>query len=294
MHKEKDMKNQVLKMTLIVVSSAIAGILLFIAVLGLIAYYKFGDYFSEPYEQISTPPEISVKERFLGTAGVHVSGFEYDTKKVLTDGKAKFIGNITSDDGKPVVGLKIKLALNGNVYSQWASTDSDGKYEISAPPGNYRVDGYKLDYANANEVLGGKTDYPHNPHSTGIIKLEAGQKTRALDLKYVDPVNNISPKGEFSLSNPVDISWDPYPNAKYYRVQIIEQKNPRDYKSHVRLFKWEEKPFVGVPSLDLSKHGVKLKKNYFYSVEVEALDKDMSMLSKSSRSFDSVNFKVVD
>ena len=294
MHKERDMKNQTLKMTLIVVGSAIAGILLFIAVLGTFAYFKFSEYFTEPYEQISTPPEISEKDRFLGTPRVHMSGFEYDTKKILTNGKAKFIGNITSDDGKPVVGLKLCLALNGNVYSQWATTDSEGKYEISAPPGNYKVDGYKLDYVNASEVLGGKTDYPYNPHSTGIIKLEAGQKTRAIDLRYVNPVDNIVPKGEFSLSNPVNISWDPYLNASYYRVQIVEQKNPRDYKSHVRLFKWEEKPFVNEPSLDLSKHGIKLKKGYFYSVEVEALDKDMRILSKSSGSFDSVNFRVVD
>ena len=293
MHQKADMKNQTLKLALIVIGSAIAGILLFIAVIGTIAYFKFSDFFTEPYEQISTPPEISAKDRFLGTPGVHMSGFDYDTKKILADGKAKFIGNITSD-GNPVVGLKIRLALNGSVYSQWATTDSEGKYEINAPPGNYKVDGYQLDYANANEVLGGKTDYPYNPHSTGIIKLEAGQKTRALDLNYVNPIVNIAPRGEFSLSNPVDISWDPYPNASYYRVQIVEQKNPRDYKSHIRLFKWEEKPFVDEPSLDLSILGVKLKKGYFYSVEVEALDKNMSMLSKSSRPFDSVNFKVVD
>lgn len=274
------------------IGSAIAGILLFIAVLGTIAYFRFGDFFNK-YETISTPPEISVNDRFLGTPGVHISGFKYNTKKVLATGKAKLIGNITSDDN-PVVSLKIRLALNGSVYSQWGTTDSDGKYEINVPPGSYKVDGYDLDYANANEVLGGKTDYPHNPHSTGIIKLEAGEKAIALDLKYVKPVSNIAPKAEFSLSNPVDITWDPYPNANYYRVQIVEQKNPIDYKSHVRLFEWKEKPFVDAPSLDLSKHGIKLKKGYFYSVEVEALDKNRSMLSKSSRSFDSINFKVVD
>jgi len=288
------MKSQTLKMTLIVIGSAIAGILLFIAVIGIIAYFKFSNYFTEPYEQISTPPKISAKDRFLGTPAVHESGFEYNTKKVLSDGKAKFIGNITLDDGKPVIGLKICLALSGSVYSQWATTDSAGKYEISAPSGDYKVVGYKLDFANANDALGGKTDYPYNPHSTGIIKLEAGHKTRALDLKYVDPVDNITPKGEFSLSNPVSISWDLYLGATYYRVQIVEQENPRDYKSHVRLFKWEERPVVNETSLDISNHGVTLKKGYYYSVEVEALDKEMRMLSKSSQSFDSVNFQVVD
>jgi hypothetical protein len=287
------MKNQTLKLTLIVIGSAIAGILIFIAVLGTIAYFKFSNFFSEPYEQISTPPKISVKDRFLGTPGVHISGFEYDTKRVLANGEAKFVGDITSDDN-PVVGLKICLALNGSVYSQWGITDAKGQYEISVPSGSYKVDGYKLDHANANEILGGKTDYPYNPHSTEIIRLEAGQKTRALDLKYVNPVDNIAPKGEFSLSNPINITWDPYLNAKYYHVQLIEQKNPRDYKSHVRLFKWKKRPLVDEPLLNLRKHGINLKKDYFYSVEVEALDKDMRLLSKSSRSFNNVNFKVVD
>ena len=294
MQKESDMKNQTLKMTLIVIGSAIAGILLFIAVIGTIAYFKFSDYFSEPYEQVSTPPKISVKNRFLGTPAVHDSGFEYNTKKVLSHGKAKFIGNITLDSGEPVIGLKICLALNGSVYSQWAATGPTGKYEISVPPGDYKVVGYKLDFENANDALGGKTDYPYNSHSTGIIKLESGGEARALDLKYVDPVTNITPKGEFSLSNPVNISWDVYSGASYYQVQIIEQKNPRDYKSYVRLFKWEERPVVNEASIDLSKHGVALKEGYYYSVEVDALDKEMRMLAKSSRSFDNVNFRVVD
>ena len=140
------MKSERLKLTLIVIGSAIAGILLFIAVLGTVAYFKFSDYFTEPYEEISTPPEISEKDRFLGTPGVHVSGFKYGTKKVLTNGDAKFIGNITSDNNIPVVGLKICLALNGNVYSQWATTDSEGKYEISAPAGTYKIDGYRFDH----------------------------------------------------------------------------------------------------------------------------------------------------
>ena len=287
------MKNQTLKLTLIVIGSAIAGILLFIAVLGTIAYFKFSNYFSEPYEQISTPPEISTKPKFLGTPGVYMSGFDYDTKKVLTSGKAKLIGNITSN-GNPVNGLKIRLALNGSIYSKWGITDSNGKYEISVPVGSYKVDGYKLDYENANEILEGKTDYPYNPHSTEIIKLEADQKCRVIDLKYVDPVVNISPKGEFSLSKPVNITWDPYLNASYYKVQIVEQKDPRDYRSHTRLFKWDERPIVKEPFLHLYENEINLKKDYFYSIEITALDNDMRMLSKSSSSFDSPNFKVID
>lgn len=287
------MKSERLKLTLIVVGSAIAGILLFIAVLGTILYFKFNDSYSEPYEKISTPPEISLKDKFHGTTGSHRSGFDSHTKKVLDNGNASFIGNITSD-GKPVVGLKICLALNDSIYSQWATTDSNGRYEIRVPPGSYSVDGYKLDHYNTNKTLGGKIDYPYNSHSTGIIKLEEGQKGRALDLEYVNPVVNISPKGEFSLSKPVNITWDTYLNAKYYQLQIIEQKNVHDFKLRNRLFKWKERPIVNEPSFDLIVHGIALKKDYFYFIEITALDNKMRMLSTSKRSFYNFNFKVVD
>ena len=126
----------------------------------------------------------------------------------------KYAGNAVLSDlqGESLFPL---LVQRMNIFTdpQRPMATSEGIYEISAPPGSYRIDGYRLDSANANEILGGKTDYPYNPHSTGIIKLETGKTTRALDLKYVIPVGNISPKGEFSLSEPVNISWDPYPGA---------------------------------------------------------------------------------
>ncbi len=281
-------------MTFIVLGSAIAGILLFIAVLVSIAYFKFNRIIDDPYQVVNTPPEISDENKFLGTAGTYNSEFDSETNKVLSRGSSLLYGYIKSN-GEPVVGLDIRLALNESVYSLWAKTDRMGKYTINVPPGKYKVYGYELKYKNAHKILPGKIESPYNSISTYIFEVENGKSAKAIDLNYVNPVTNIKPKGTFSLSQNKIISWAPYPKATSYRLQIVEQKEPTHFSKQKGLFEWNERPILLEPFVNVSERSdIILKKGYFYKIEVTALDEDEKMLSRTAGVFNGPDFFVTD
>jgi hypothetical protein len=228
---------------------------------------------------VSVPPEI--KERFLGTSGVTWSSSPYHRENILASGPGEIIGSVISS-GKPVAGLRVRLALNGSVMSQWAATDAAGKYAIAVPYGKYRIDGYELDYAMLDALLGGKTDAPQNNQIHGsddIITVAKGKAGRAFNLGYVDPVRKKGPKGKVPLSKPVVLEWEAYPAATAYRIQLTEMKDPQDFNSQRQVFDWRDRPTVSGTSLNLTERGVKLKKGYVYTVGIEALDVNGRMLA---------------
>ena len=124
-------------------------------------------------------------------------------------------GSVTSG-GKPRQGLRLRLALNGAVMSQWATSNSDGKYDIGVPYAKYRIDGYELDSSIANTLLAGKTDGPRDELLSmreTIVVVAQGKARRGPDLAFVDPVRKKGPFGDISLAQPVVVSWEAYPNA---------------------------------------------------------------------------------
>lgn len=293
------MDKKTLKTIFIVIGSGIGGILLFIAAVIGFAYYKFFDpetssFIPTPSQDIvSAPPEITEKDRFHGSGGMSSGSFARNKDKVLAEGKGKIIGRITAGK-EPVKGLRLRLALNGSVMSQWGVSNSDGKYTIKVPFGKYRIDGYELDYSSAYLALPGKTDNPGNAYSSGTMLVDENKIGRGLDLDFVNPVIKLEPIGEASLSEPIIITWEPYPEAKAYKIQIIEKKNPRDYMDQTRLFEWSDLPIVNEPSFNVAEHGIKLKKDYYYTVEIDALGENKRKISEASSRPGRADFLVIE
>jgi hypothetical protein len=289
------------KTILLIVGSGIGGILLFIAVLVGLAYFTFTSSSSIRFPSsesrsgttVSSAPEITDDDRFYGSHGRYTNGFSHDRSKILDAGSAQFYGVVTVNK-KPAPGVRLRLALNGTVMSQWGKSDSDGKYLISVPPGKYRIDGYELDYSTASHALRGKTDNPQNIYDSGVIALAEAKLGRGLDLDFVDPVRKIGPFGEVSAAKPVVIEWEPYPNAATYEVQLIEQDDPRNFSGQKNIFDWDRKPMVSESAIDLQTHGISLKRGFHYTVHVCALDREKRRLSESTRSFSKADFLVID
>jgi hypothetical protein len=298
------MERSTVRTVLLVIGSAIGGILVFIgAVAGYAVYWLSergalpGTYYlgkgQESKEIVATPPEI--KERFLGTQGSYSGNFPHDRNRVLATGPGRIIGTVTSS-GKPARGLRLRLALNEGVMSEWAATDSAGRYAISVPYGKYRIDGYELDYSVVDAVLSGKTDSPQNspPVSNEIITLADGKVGRGLDLEYVDPVKKKGPHGEVSLSKPVVLEWEAYPGAAQYEIQVTEARDPRDYSSRRQLFECCSRPKVSGTSFNLSERGVALKKGHTYFVDITAIDGRGKSLADSAGRQMNPDFSTID
>lgn len=248
---------------------------------------------SGPEEEVHAPPGITHKKQFLGYAGSSWENFPTDVDRVLSSGPGQIVGVATVDD-KPLEGLRLRLALNGSVMSQWATTGADGLYAIGVPYGEYRVDGYRLDSETADSVLAGKIDHPRTPHSGGTFDVAEGVPGDGLNFKFVDPVVLNMPKSRFSVGENVVIRWDPYPGAKEYEVQIDERADPNAYGSRDTVFPWSERPVVNEPVLNLSEYEVELKAGHYYSVQVEARAESWMPISRTADRFREYDFKVVE
>jgi hypothetical protein len=288
---------------LLMVGSALCGIVLFVAAVYGYFWYQWshagpgGEVRLMPGRQttVTIAPPVADTDRFHGSHASFAGEFSPASRnKLLAAGPGKLVGSVTSN-GKPLQGLRLRLALNGAVMSQWATSGADGKYEIAVPYATYRVDGYELDSSNVSSLLGGKIDGPRlQPFGRETVVVAEGSPARAIEFSFVDPVRKKVPGGDVSAAKPVVISWEPYPGASAYRIQVVEQKDPADYTSHQRLFEWRQQPVVSGTSADLAEQGVKLKKGYFYTIEIEALDDNRRKLSEAPRNFHKADFRVVD
>jgi len=241
---------------------------------------------------VSVPPPI--RERFLGSSGSS-RGFPPDRSRVLATGPGTIAARVTAG-GKPVQGLRVRLALNGSVMSDWAETDASGRYAVRVPYGKYRVDGYELDFKILDDLLSGMTDSPRNQPtgSDDIMTVAEGKPGRGVNLEYVAPVRITSPFGEVSLAKPVVIEWEAYPGAAQYEIQLTEARDAGDYTSRHQLFPCCSIPRASGTSFNLAERGVVLKKGYVYYVDITALDARGNRVASAGRMQSRPNFSVAD
>jgi len=240
--------------------------------------------------EIKQPPSLNSSGRFLGSPGIYSGDFMDNREGVLSSGDGVITGTVLANEN-PVEGLKLRLALNGRVMSQWATTDKNGEYRVSVPYGEYQIDGYELNHSLANRLLPGKINHPENRHSTGTFRVSAGQEGHGLKFRFVDPIVKKLDKSKYSSSETVILKWEGYPGATEYTIQVYEKPDANSWKSN-DLFHWPERPKVSETELDLSKYKVELKPGYFYSFEVRARNEKGSLLSDTYRDHAGFDFEI--
>lgn len=241
---------------------------------------------------VNSPPNITHKEVYLGSIGYYDGDFLNKKNDVLAPGPGQIVGSVLINDN-PLPGLKLRLALNGSVMSQWATSDDEGKYTINAPYGQYKINGFEIDFESANSVLTGKIEHPDLDFRSEIFSVNKDEKGKGLTLKFVDPVIKNIPKSKYSIDESVVVSWLPHPEASQYRLQIIEKQAPRSL-NETRIFEWPDRPVIDGTSIDLKEYGVKIKAGYFYDIEIEALDEESTLVSQTSRKNVGYDFEITE
>lgn len=248
---------------------------------------------SSPKGTVRTPPPLEAQKRFLGSTKITSSDFARRKRDdSLAEGPGEIVGQARESD-RPVVGLMLRLALNGSTMSPWATTDNQGTYVIRLPYGEYRIDGYEIDSNTANVALSGKIGHPQNAHSSAPFRVTQGEKGKGLNFQFVDPIKKVMSKNRFSLSEKVVISWEPYPGAAHYEVQIYEQSDPHAYVGRDAIFDWVSRPKVTGTSFDVTQNGAKLKANHFYTVEIYAHGPSRAILSHTGHMLQGYDFEMV-
>ena len=257
------------------------------------AYFKFINYSSSKPENttITEVPKLEHQpERFYGSSASFSGQFIDSRNNILSSGNALIVGSVEAD-GKPATGLKLRLGLNGKVMSQWVVTDSNGNYYVSLPSGEYRIDGYELDYDSSYEVLSGLIDSPNNLSSSKSFIIDKEKHGLGIDLSFVKPLKKKPINNTFSLGDEITISWEQYPNASSYDVQIYEKSNVNDF-SNVYLFPTGKK--TSATSLNINEHTDELKVGFYYRYDIRALDEGGLPISNTHRDFRSYDFKVIE
>lgn len=231
---------------------------------------------------IDSPPALEEEKKFLGSQAIYSGGFMDNKKGVLKEGPGKIVGKLTVNR-KPVAGVKIQLALNGAVLSQWGQSDANGQYAIPVPYGKYKVDGYELDRKTANKFLTGKINHPQSYHFSSAFEVSEQNAGKGISLEFVDPLIKNIPKKTFSSSDEIVIGWSAYPGADDYRIQIYEKTEPHSYIGNEVLFKRSSRPRVTKNSINLKKQGVKLKPGHFYVFEIVARNMESGVISETVR-----------
>lgn len=249
--------------------------------------------FGESEVIANTPPILKPNDKYLGSFGAYSGGFSSNRSGVLAEGPGEIIGEALANN-KAAVGLKLRLALNGKVMSQWGTVDSNGQYIIRVPYGEYRIDGFELDNHNVNSVLANKIDHPQNAHSSDEFVVSADATGRGLRLRFVDPVALNMKKKKFSVSEDVIIDWVPYPGASEYYVQVHEKMDPHGYDFGKSLFKWSERPIITGTSINLRERSAEVKKGHFYVVEIHAQKGGSNVLSQTPRRYEGFDFEIVE
>ncbi len=242
---------------------------------------------------IVEPPTLDDRQKFLGSSGIYSGDFEHFNARTLASGEGLIIGAISAN-GQPVGGVEIRLALNGSAFSQWVKSNEDGKYRISVPYGDYRVDGYELNMNSAHQHLPGKIQEPIFRNTTRTFSVGPGKTGEGLHLDFVDSVIVLEPIGDVSLNDAIIARWKPYPGAVSYVVQVYEHENQNDISWSGTLFNWRKRPRVSETFIDLKEHRAELKAGYFYSLAVSAEDDRGKTISQTPMSQREQQFKVIN
>lgn len=249
--------------------------------------------YSESGSELTEAPAIRDQEAFLGSQGTYDSRFSMDQTETLAAGDGSIVGQIESN-GVGVEGVRLRLALNGTVKSAWATTDTNGVYTIRVPFGEYRIDGYELDFQSANAALPGKIDHPRNAYASEVFEVTDERSGEGLRLRYTDPIRKLSPHGDVKLSDGVVVTWAPYPGTSSYSVQVYESDQSRGFIGNNTLFTFADKPRVTEPSIDLLAHGAALQPGRYYLVEICAYDAQGQAISATTPQLEGRDFRVVD
>ena len=259
-------------------------------ILPTLAKKSFNSLTPTSQNTLATVPAIEApKTRYLGSTNISSSGFTQ--KGILATGDGKIIGSATTN-GKPLNGLKLRLALNGSVYSSWATTDLAGEYTVKVPYGDYIIDGFEFDKTTADELLPNMILHPQNPHSSNKFQVNSLSEGRGLTFKFVNPIIKKIKKSKFSSDEDVILEWEDYPNASSYTLQIDEKSDPYSWASDY-LFEWSDRPEVSKSHINLSEYKIKLKPGNFYTIDISAKDKNGNWISESARNYSGYDFEII-
>jgi hypothetical protein len=144
--------------------------------------------------------------------------------------------------------------------------------------------GFEIDSASADQVLAGKILHPSVRYSGDLFSVSEKFPGKGIELVFIDPVQLSVSKKEFSGTEDILIEWSPYPGALQYGIQVYEFEKPGSSGKGSKWFEADERPQGTGNSIYLGQLGHQIRAGYYYIIEIEALDSNSEVISKTPQS----------
>jgi len=180
--------------------------------------------------------------------------------------------------GRPAIGVTLGIELNAKYKAKELVTDSDGIFTLNLPPGNWTINsidtkswkdkpngrGFTLYFGDEEKLINNQFNrygsYQKNGHSVAVT---TETKTPHLNIIISTDIQMIWPTAEDKTRQAsIDdiISWEKYPDASQYRVEIkklTREGNITRYES-VTSKTLSQQTALSLSSLKYIKYGFKL------------------------------------
>jgi len=225
-------------------------------------------------------------------SGSHEARFDAAVAEELEEGPGRLAGRVLAR-GEPVEGLRLRLALNGDQWSPWARTDRDGVYRIGLPPGDYRVDGYRLDDRQFKDELIGTIRSPAMAFSDEFVSVGVDAPGGGPELVFVEPVSKLPVPDVLSADEPMVLAWEVYAGADSYRLVFFESASDDPGSLMMGMQECGEGVRVDQPFVDLREVDLPFRSDRHYAYTVYAHDAGDSPISRSETEYPRDTFRVL-
>lgn len=272
-------------------------------------------------QQAFSPSEINSTFEYDDTelkshnfyANIYYGGEPRNSHKLPSppDGDGILKGQFLFKD-KPASGISLSLTLNSQYKAKNIKTDEYGEFSLKLPQGLWVINSIQTDswdnkptegeysiYDGSEAKLTGSSynRYAHIDKEGLTVDVVASSGDAHLNYTISKDINLKWPNSTQKINKATiknTIQWEPYLGAQKYLLAI--QKITRDgnttrYETVVRRI-IENSTQLNLSSLKHKK--TKNKKNYEYGIEIFAFDKDSTLVSQSTKSFQGGTFMLSD
>ncbi len=246
-------------------------------------------------------------------ANIYYGGVPRDSHKLPSapDGNGKLKGRFLFE-GKPASGISLSLVLNSQYQAKDIKTDEHGEFSLQLPPGLWVINSIQTNSWKNKPTEGEYSIYDGNePKLTGSsynryvnfnregITIDVVASSDKVHLNYIisKDINLTWPSAtqkEHNATIENTLQWEPHVGAEKYSlaIQRIKRDGSTTYYEPVAKRVIENATELKLSSLDHQK--TKNKKNFEYGVEVFAFDKNGSLVSQFTKSYQGGTFILSD
>ncbi len=177
-------------------------------IIGMPSYGNYGEFYGEPFTQVVMPSYAENRELYL--------------EKMASADSFTEVKGVATLDGKPLTGIKLKVNYKDhqlyNHHSVFRITDEEGMFSGKLPTDSYESLNIILDSRHMS-LVAGKYMQVVERKSDGEGKF--GQAEHEVCFHFKEPIRLKKPAADFVYEGqPFLISWEPYPDAKEYQLDI--------------------------------------------------------------------------